>query len=169
MLELCVERKELLAPQRPKVQQMHPGPDTCALLSWSLCLHTLRRARQSLAALCLDNSSLVSETCAVRTPCPCACALDSLALGRFPPRHLKFKLYRCSVWPDWYEILPLQDADTRQLLQMWYTGRASLLAVVLTYVLSNTSAKLGAGDALPPQRPFTCLCWPKSPTSSAAC
>ena len=115
-----------------------------------LCLQALRRARQRLAALCLDNSCLVSETCAVHS-LPCACALDSLALGRFPPCHLKSKLYRRSVWPDWYEMLPLQDADARQLLQMWYTGRASLLAVVLTYVLSNTSAKLGAGDTLPPR------------------
>lgn len=38
-----------------------------------------------------------------------------------------------------------QNPDLQQLLQMWRAGRVSLLAVVLNYVLSSVSTKLGAG------------------------
>lgn len=48
-----------------------------------------------------------------------------------------------------------QNPDLQQLLQMWRAGRVSLLAVVLNYVLSSVSTKLGAGA---PGCRALCLC-----------
>lgn len=59
-------------------------------------------------------------------------------------------------------MLKVQNPDLQQLLQMWRAGRVSLLAVVLNYVLSSVSTKLGAGA--PPCR-ASCLCC----TQSAKC
>ena len=48
-----------------------------------------------------------------------------------------------------------QNPELQQLLQMWRAGRVSLLAVVLNYVLSSVSTKLGAGA---PGSSALCLC-----------
>lgn len=131
MLELCVERKDLLAPKRPQVpdeRPSRPGGPACvdgACSGWCLAVLVSVLVPPAL----LDSLQIFHQRVCTKLRWRTWLAACVFSLG-------------CQKGSAWGAS---QNADTRQLLHLWYTGRASLLAVVLNYVLGNVSAKLGAG------------------------
>ena len=129
-----MERKELLAPQRPQVPLCSPAVSSVKYA----------RALWSLPWSVTDVGLLLK----VRARC------GSLRCSRL------WDL--CVEGPDRRGVRAAQNPDLQQLLQMWRAGRVSLLAVVLNYVLSSVSTKLGAGA-------HRCILLPKHKSSKMFC